>query len=81
MHRTAFLSIGWMLLSGVATGSAAEQEDESKPVANERGPQLVAPENSQLREVSLRDSKLPTAEGDSLRRAQTIVRFTDTDGW
>ena len=80
MHRTAFLSIGWMLLSGVAAGSAAEQEDESKPVANERGPQLVAPENSQLREVPLRDSKLPTAEGDSLRRAQTIVRFTDTDG-
>ena len=51
MHRTAFLSIGLMLVSVVAAGSAVAQEGESKSVVNEGGPQLVAPENLQLREV------------------------------
>ena len=80
MHRTAFLSIGLMLVSVVTAGSAVAQEGESKSVVNEGGPQLVAPENLQLREVPLRDAELPTGEGDSLGRVQTVVRFTDSDG-
>ncbi|HAA67609.1 MAG TPA: hypothetical protein DCE55_00565 [Planctomycetaceae bacterium] len=80
MHRTAFLSIGLMLVSVVAAGSSVAQEGESKSVVNEGGPQLVAPENLQLREVPLRDAELPTGEDDSLGRVQTVVRFTDSDG-
>ena len=78
MQRTAFLTMGFILLGAGAAGFAAAQDDQSKP-ATERGPRLVAPENSQLREVPVRDSEVPTASGDTPDRAQTVIRFTDSD--
>ena len=78
MHRTAFLSMGFMLLGAGAASSAVAQEDESKPAVTEPAPQLVAPENVRFREVPVRDSESSETAVASPDRAQTVVRFTDS---